>query len=172
MKIKLAILLLIAVCGLSAFKRVVASSAPLARVREVPTSFPPSSRGGVETITSKQALQGCTEPGRYTVVAFTSDTDPACQKLENNFYRFLSIRRDVAIKKVKIGFQSDTQAMLARHRIDLASVPHVIIFDPRGKVVAQDTGHDKAGLELLNDWMYAELKSHSARMKRLAETGG
>ena len=105
-------------------------------------------------------------------MAFTSDADPACQKLENNFYRFLSIRRDVAVKKVKIGFWSDTQAILARHRIDLASIPHVIIFDPRGKVIAQDTGYDKAGLELLKDWMLAELTSHSVRMKHLSGTGG
>ena len=172
MKVKLAVLLMLAVCGYFAHRHMANSLTPLARLQEVPTSFPPSSRAGVKTITPKQALKGCTEPGRFTIVVFIADTNSACRRLENNLYRFLWIRPDIAVKKVTIGFRSDTQAMLAGHRIDLASVPHVLIFDPKGNVVAQDIGFNKKGLKLLDDWMYAELARHNARMKQLAETGG
>ncbi len=52
--------------------------------------------------------------------------------------------------------------------IEMATTPHVVIFDPAGQVVAADRAGDKQGLELLYDWMGAELE----RSRERRRTGG
>ena len=37
-------------------------------------------------------------------------------------------------------------------------MPHVLIFDADGDLLAADDGKDKAALKLLYEWMNAELK--------------
>ncbi len=50
----------------------------------------------------------------------------------------------------------------------MATTPHVVIFDPVGQVVAADRAGDKQGLELLYDWLGAELE----RSRERRRTGG
>ncbi|HUS47920.1 MAG TPA: hypothetical protein VM098_07365, partial [Phycisphaerae bacterium] len=45
-------------------------------------------------------------------------------------------------------------------KFDIEGVPHVLVYDSSGKLLAGDQGRQKAGQELLYKWMNLELKKH------------
>jgi thioredoxin-related protein len=107
-------------------------------------------------------------PGGYTVIDVTAEHCAPCKQLDERWSSFLTKRPDVAVLKVtafsgQISFSSVEEGDrwaerqdAMRDAYDVASTPHIVIFDGDGEVVAADDGSDKAGLELLRAWMDAE----------------
>ena len=162
MKAKVAVVVVLAVCAVGAYRKMTARASPLERVMEVPSSFGSGSRGGISYAIPGPALRNYCEPGRTTVFAFTSDRCPGCRQLKTLFGALTGLRPDVAVRIVDLGdnWSGDYRTM---YGINLRSVPHVMIYDDAGELVAGDDGGDKAGLDLLCEWMNAEVRRRAQR---------
>ena len=156
MKAKVGVVIVLAVCAAGAYRKMTARASPLERMMEAPSSFGPGGRGGISYATPGPLLSNYCEPGRITVFAFTSDRCPGCQQLKTLLGTFTGLRPDVAVRIVDLGdnWSGDYRTM---YGINLRSVPHVMIYDAAGELVAGDDG-DKAGLDLLCEWMNAEVR--------------
>ncbi len=116
-----------------------------------------NAEGGMETVEVGQSPDTCRQPGHLTAVIYTSDLCSACRKLERHLGSLLIMRPDVVVRRVDLGKQWNRLECKRAYGVDIRSVPHVVLFDAEGTVLARDDGHDKAGLELLYKWMNAEL---------------
>jgi len=123
---------------------------PLDKLTDAPLFVPPGSYGGIQDVSSL-SLEVGPEPGRHTVIAFYNLGCSACVTLSRHLQYLSRLRPDVAIRLVRL---NSPLAM----KFNVASVPHIIIYDCNGSLVAQDRGSDKAGLELLYNWMKRELE--------------
>lgn len=79
--------------------------------------------------------------GKVTIVDVFSPYCPPCMRLAPLLEQLAQKRSDLAIKKVNIqrpevSGKIDWQSPLAK-QLDLRSIPHFMIFDPRGKLTAQ-----------------------------------
>jgi len=121
---------------------------------------PPKSpgEGRVLQIDAGPVPADCSEPSHITVLAYTSDACGGCVKLKGHLRKLVALRPDVAVRLVDLGRKWHGVDYKSLYGIELRSVPHVVLFDADGKVLAQDSASDKAGLELLYEWMNAELK--------------
>lgn len=100
----------------------------------------------------------CREPSHITVLAYTSDSCPACIKLKTHLEGLLRMRPDVAVRIVDVGKRWGGMDYKNLYGIELRTVPHILIFDAEGELLAEDRGRDKAGLKLLYEWINAELR--------------
>jgi len=132
--------------------------APLEQLLTVPeTAFDPGYRD-IETIVPEADLSRSAEPGRITVFVFTSDSCPCCEKLDR-FLRMLTGRRgDVAVRRIDLGYRWSSRQVRVDYGINIATVPHIVIYGADRELLARDDGQDKTGLELLCEWVNTELR--------------
>jgi len=123
---------------------------PLEALAEVPDAPPAGSVGGIVDVSYTPGPIG-PEPGRHTIIEFYTTRCPGCRRLSRYLDDFSRRRPDVAIRKVKLDRE-------AAEQFNVRTVPHVIIYDADGKLLAQDSGSDKAGLDLLQEWMQEEAR--------------
>lgn len=97
-------------------------------------------------------------PGQVTVVAFTVSWCPACRTLSSNFKRFNKVRPDVVIREVRMKDKWNIPWAKKQFGLDIASTPHVLVFDANGQLLAQDNGSDRSGYKLLFKWMNTEVR--------------
>lgn len=135
-----------------------ADPSPLEQLLTVPeTAFDPGYRD-IETIIPEADLSRSVEPGRITVFVFTSDSCPSCEELDR-FLRVLTGRRgDVAVRRIDVGYRWSSQQVRMDYGINIATVPHVVIYGADGKLLARDDGREKDALELLCEWVNTELR--------------
>ena len=154
-KILVVVLLLAGVAG--AVVQLTSSPPPmdvlLARPDPKPTSEP-----GVKVIEAGPDPAASAVPSHITVLAYTSDSCPGCRKLAKHVASLVSRRPDVAVRLVDLGHRWGNQDYTSLYGTEIRSVPHVLIFDADGDLLAGDDGKDKAGLKLLYEWMNAEIK--------------
>jgi thiol-disulfide isomerase/thioredoxin len=125
---------------------------PLEALAEVPESPPAGSVGGIVDV-SYTPGPIVPEPGRHTVIEFYTLRCPGCRRLSRYLDDFSRRRPDVAIRTVKLDREAAAQ-------FEVRSVPHVLIYDSDGDLVVADRGRDKAGLDLLQEWMQQEARRH------------
>jgi hypothetical protein len=156
----LAVLMLAGVGG--AVYNFTADPSPLDQLLTVPkTAFDPGYRD-IEIIIPETDLSLSAEPGRITVFVFTSDSCPSCEKLDR-FLRMLTGRRgDVAVRLIDVGYRWSSQQVRMDYGINIATVPHVVIYGSDGKLIARDDGREKEALELLCEWVNTELRRSDA----------
>jgi len=76
--------------------------------------------------------------GKVTVIDFYASWCPPCRKVDEHLYPQLAKRSDIAIRKVNIGdWESATSQ---RWLADVPELPHLIVFDKRGKKVRAISG--------------------------------
>ena len=97
------------------------------------------------------------EPGQPTIIELYSSSCPGCKLLHDHFRRFLRVRPDVAVTQIHLGRYWSSEAVWQSYRVDVKTVPHIIIYGPNGKLIAEDNGKDKSGLDFLYDWMNDEI---------------
>jgi thiol-disulfide isomerase/thioredoxin len=92
-------------------------------------------------------------PGKVTLVEFTSPYCGPCLTLAPLLEQLASKRPDLVIKKVNINRPQvrtiDWRSPVAQ-QFGIRSVPHVVIFDPKGKVIAQG----RPAMQQLMDWLW------------------
>ena len=156
MKVKILVSVMLLAGAAGAVVRYACPSPPI----DILTVTPKSARhlvGGMETVEVGQSPETCRQPGHITVVTYTSDLCSACRKLKRHLKSLLIMRPDVAVRRVNLGALWNRLECRKRYGVDIRSVPHVVIFDAEGNVLARDDGQNKGGLELLYTWMNAEL---------------
>ena len=97
-------------------------------------------------------------PGQVTVVDFYVSWCRGCRKLSADYKTFINVRPDVAIRRVKMKDKWNTLWAKKQYGLDIATTPHVLIFDSEGKVLVQDLGNNKQGLKMLYEWMNKEVR--------------
>ena len=162
MKTKIVIILVLGVCVWGAVRHVYTPSDAVARLTAVPGRFPSGSRGGMADVPPGSDLDRQCEEGRTTVFVVSQSTCSNCRTLEGHLKQFLVLRPDVAIRFIRLGDQWK-QDRLAGMDINVRSVPHVLIYDGEGDLVAADDGLDKAGLNLLWRWISTEIRKRAVR---------
>lgn len=98
-------------------------------------------------------LKGLPVKGKTTLVDFYSPYCPPCVKIAPLLEQLAQKRSDLAIKKVNIQRPAvqgniDWQSPLAK-QLGLRSIPHFVIFDKKGKQVAQE----KEAMQQVLDWL-------------------
>ncbi len=86
--------------------------------------------------------------GHHTVLVFYVDC-PSCEALDEHLRTLARLRPDVAIRKVRLTWD------LARV-FHVEHLPHVVVYDHRGRVLGADRGASMEGLELLLAWIRLE----------------
>ena len=157
MKIKIIVTVMLLAGAAGAVVQYASAPPPIDVLMTTPKSAG-TAEGGMETVEVGQSPDTCRQPAHITVVAYTSDLCPACRKLERHLASLVAMRPDVAVRRVDLGNRWSRLECKKQYGIDVRSVPHVVLFDADGNLLAQDQGRDKAGLELLYEWMNAELK--------------
>ena len=98
------------------------------------------------------------EQGQPTVIEFYSNRCPGCKMLYGHLKQFVSLRPDVAVQQILLSDYWRPDHVWKSYKVDIRSVPHIIIYGPDGKLVARDEGMDKSGFEFLYKWMNDEIK--------------
>jgi hypothetical protein len=154
---KLVILTLLVASGAGAYFHVTGQRAPLQRLLERPISPPEQGYGGILELGLGEDITQCRDIGRITVFVFTAHGSSACHKLQNLIGQFIPIRPDVAFRFVDItdlqGLEGDWRGFLG---VDIGSLPHVMIYDARGQLIAGDQRKGRDGLRLLYEWISQE----------------
>ena len=95
-------------------------------------------------------------PGHITVVAYGASWCPGCRQFKNHADQFVRMRPDVAVVHVDVGpvFRDGNPAETLNR--NMRSIPHFVIFDAKGNILAEDVGRDRDGADLVYEWMNAE----------------
>ena len=96
--------------------------------------------------------------GLPTVIVFGSKKCPGTKKLNQHFNRFLDLRWDVAVRQIYLPDSWHPGTVRDEYQIEVAAVPHIIIYDSDGELVAKDEGRDKKGFDFLYKWMNDEIQ--------------
>ena len=98
-------------------------------------------------------------PGRPTVFDFCTENSPACRRLHDKRYPdLLQLRPDVAVRYVRLSEDWSPQGAYGQYRLNINDVPHIIIYGPDGKLIAQDEGEDNSGEDFFKKWFRDELE--------------
>lgn len=107
----------------------------------------------------------------YTIVDISSDTCASCRQLDPQLEKFIEQRADVQLKVIKLpsppqecmgGLTSEQfaacepklDAVRAEYkRLGVCHTPHVAVYDPRGKPIAEDSCDGRAGLDFVRRWL-------------------
>lgn len=103
------------------------------------------------------------EPDQPTIIELYSSSCPGCKRLHGHLKQFLRARPDVAVTQIHIGRYWSSESVRESYGVDVKTVPHIIIYGPNGKLIAEDNGRDKSGLEFLYDWMNDEINKDLKR---------
>lgn len=149
--------LVLIACAVGAYFHWTGDPPALEQLTAAPGEAPATSIAGLEQIAAGSDLTEYCEAGRNTVFVFHTRQCPACAKLNNHLRRFVKVRPDTAFRLVNLDRYWRQGADYRKlYGISLRSVPHVMIYNRHGKLIAGDDGKDKAGLKLLYEWMNAE----------------
>ena len=96
--------------------------------------------------------------GLPTVIAIGTKRCPGTKRLKTHFKQFLELRSDVAVRQIYLPDDWQPADVMEEYQLDVGSVPHIIIYDPNGELVAQDEGRDKKGFDFLYKWMNEEIQ--------------
>jgi hypothetical protein len=115
---------------------------------------------GIERVGIEGAFHGddYIEPGQPTIIEFYSEICAGCKKLHEHYKKFLRIRPDVAVMQIRLDPHWRPQHIWEDHQVEIATTPHIIIYGPDGKLIAQDDGKDKSGFKFLYKWMNDEIQ--------------
>ena len=164
MKFKVIAIVILAVCVVAAWRDLTAKPPPIERLLETPESFPANSQAGIRQVALPSAnLAGLCQRGRINVFAFYSDSCPGSRQLRGYIGGFTKLRPDVAFQMVDLGAQWRQKDYKTAYGIELGSVPHVMIYDSEGTLLAGDDRSSKGGLELLSDWINREIETRGPR---------
>ena len=164
MKLKIIAIVILAVCVAAAWRDLTAKPPPVERLLNAPKSFPDNSLAGIrKMILPSGNLAGLCQRGRVNVFTFYSDSCEGSLKLRQYIGRFTNLRPDVTFQMVDLGPEWRQKDHETAYGIKLASVPHVMIYDSDGALLAGDTRGSKGGLELLLDWMNKEVAARGPR---------
>ena len=164
MKLKTIAVVTLAVCVVAAWCDLTAKPPPIERLLAAPSSFPANSLGGVRKVILPSAnLPWLCQRGRVNIFTFYSDSCPGSRKLLGYIGRFTKMRSDVTFQMVDLGSQWRQKDHEEAYGIKLGSVPHVMIYDSDGALLARDTRSSKDGLELLLEWMNKEVAARGPR---------
>lgn len=106
------------------------------------------------------------EPGAPTIVEFYTDSCTGCQRLHQHYKRFLAVRPDVVVRQVHMPDNWNVDWARQRFHQEIGSTPHILIYGADGQLLAGDVGLQKAGFDLLYEWLNAELKKEFERQHR------
>jgi thiol-disulfide isomerase/thioredoxin len=98
--------------------------------------------GDVQFVSKGKAfdIQSQLAPSKYTIFDFYADWCAPCRSLDPQLRRLAARRSDVALRKVDI--VDWTSEVVQQYQI--SSLPHMKIFDPQGKLLAE--GEDAYGV--------------------------
>ena len=90
---------------------------------------------------AKVALTDYLVPGKYTIFDFYSDYCGPCKALKPTLEHIHATKDDVALVVVDInraGIKGIDWKSPVAAQYNLHSIPHLVVFDPSGKIVAED----------------------------------
>lgn len=101
--------------------------------------------------------------GHHSIIVYHQPTCPDCRRLDALLERFVTVRRDVAVRKIDLGERwSADSARRSFGRDRIWWTPFIVIYGPDGKQIAADDGSRRDGWTLLKAWIDAELERASA----------
>lgn len=119
-------------------------------------------QGGIETITNTNPrrfnVNDLAEPGQLTVVEFYTESCGACKKLRRHYDKFLKLRPDVAIKRVRMPDRWSVKWARRQFHLNIGATPFIHIYDTQGELIAADSGRGGDGRETLYEWMNDEMR--------------
>lgn len=76
--------------------------------------------------------------GKFTVFDFRADWCPPCREVDEHLYAKLEKRSDIAVRKLNV--VSWESPIAERYLREVPELPHVVIYDPSGRRVAEISG--------------------------------
>jgi len=156
MKAKLVILALLAACGYGAYRHYTAGPSAAQALQHVSSIAPGFGSGDMAVIEPGQDLESWREPGRITIIAFVSDHCSAWVQAKPQWRSLLRRRPDAAIRLVDLGRNWKRADGKAKYGQNIRTLPHVLVYDAAGKLLAADNGLSKDGLSAVEEWIVFE----------------
>jgi len=129
----------------------------------------PEKNEGVQRIEPEGFFEGdrYIVEGRPTIIDFCDEKCPGCRLLHDDHYpRFLKMRPDVATFYIRLPSNWYGNSVWKRYGVKISHTPHVIIYGPDGKLIAEDKEGDQAGHTFLYKWMNDEIQKDDERRRR------
>lgn len=128
-----------------------ASVSPQARGEGSPQTARPAGAATVDAWTAAH-LRSVRTPDKINVFAFGSCTSPKFRRFRDDIELLARQREDLAMHIIDLGYQWE----LDRHDAEakrVVAIPHVLILERDGTILAADNESNKEGLKLLGQWM-------------------
>ncbi len=97
-------------------------------------------------------------PGSPTVFYFCTENYPDCRRLHDKSYpALLLLRTDVAVRYIRLPEDWNSRAVSGEYQLNIKEIPHVIICDSDGRLIAKDDGESNSGEEFFKKWFKDEI---------------
>ncbi len=93
------------------------------------------------------------EYGMFTIVEFYTDACSTCKKLKTYYEKFLPLRPDVAVRRIKLPNNWSTESAKGQYNLDIRGTPHILIYDDTKSLLIEDDGNDWAASKLVWEWI-------------------
>ncbi len=97
-------------------------------------------------------------PGYINVISIVDPTCSSCQRAERDDARLMSVRSDIAIRRVEINrFNSHFDKVDLLYGVEMSNLPFRVIFDREGKIIAKDKNKDQDARNYYNEVLHRDI---------------
>ena len=89
---------------------------------------------------SKVDAKKIVAPGKITIVDFYADWCGPCQVLEKRLHNYLTVHKDLALRRVNVGKWDTAAAKQATREYRAEGLPYIRVYDASGRFVGAVTG--------------------------------
>ena len=105
------------------------------------------------------------EAGLVTFVHLYKKGCRGCEILNSNLDKLMSLRPDIAVVQIPSPGVANYEARYKGEKLNINSVPFVMIFDREGNLLASDNGDERHGVELSIEWLNEEVDRKNKQLK-------
>ena len=103
--------------------------------------------------------------GLATVIHLYKKGCRGCEILNSNLGKLMSLRPDIAVVQIPSPWVVNYKATYKGNKLNIKSVPFVMIFDREGNLLASDDGKDRHGVDLSIEWLNEEVGRKNEQLR-------
>ena len=110
-------------------------------------------------------MNDMSETGLVTLVHLYKKGCRGCEIFNSNLGKLMSLRPDIAVVQIPTPGVANYNATYKGEKLNIKSVPFVMIFDQEGNLLASNDGDERHGVELSIEWLNEEVDRKNKQLK-------